>query len=41
MIFYFMHLNFTLAILAEEILIKCSVVKKDTKNTNIKYLSTK
>ena len=30
MIFYFMHPNFTLAILAEEILIKCmcSVVKK-------------
>ena len=38
MIFYLMHPNFTLAILAEEILIKCmcSVVKKDTKST--KYI---
>ena len=46
MIFYFMHPNFTLAILAEEILIKCmcSVVKKkDTKSTKLhtKNLSTK
>ena len=35
MIFYFNHPNFTLAIFAEEILIKCvcSVLKKDIKST--------